>query len=308
MTPPKIYGLIGYPVKHSLSPAMHNAAFNYLKRNGEINYDAEYRLFEVIPDRLEGFLLNSNEIFKDTNNNSIRAADVLGFNITIPHKVRAKEILEKKFPFPDNFYVNVSGAVNTVKRNGDKLDYDNTDASGFRAALKRDLKFDPKGKNVLIIGCGGAGRAIIAALSYMLGIINIYINDISSEAMDSAEKHFKQISALDRHTKLKFIGYKEMPSIIRGCHLLVNATPMGMKENDGSVIDKDLLYKGLYVYDVVYNRQTQLIKDAREKGCIAKEGLGMLLYQGVRSFEIFTGKTAPIEIMRQALNETVNKL
>ncbi|PIP20851.1 MAG: hypothetical protein COX40_02590 [Candidatus Omnitrophica bacterium CG23_combo_of_CG06-09_8_20_14_all_40_11] len=308
MTPPKIYGLIGYPVKHSLSPAMHNAAFNYLKRNGEINYDAEYRLFEVIPDRLEGFLLNSNEIFKDTNNNSIRAADVLGFNITIPHKVRAKEILEKKFPFPDNFYVNVSGAVNTVKRNGDKLDYDNTDASGFRAALKRDLKFDPKGKNVLIIGCGGAGRAIIAALSYMLGIINIYINDISSEAMDSAEKHFKQIPALDRHTKLKFIGYKEMPSIIRGCHLLVNATPMGMKENDGSVIDKDLLYKGLYVYDVVYNRQTQLIKDAREKGCIAKEGLGMLLYQGVRSFEIFTGKTAPIEIMRQALNETVNKL
>ena len=99
-----------------------------------------------------------------------------------------------------------------------------------------------------------------------------------------------------------------MSSIIRGCHLLVNATPMGMKENDGSVIDKDLLYKGLYVYDVVYNRQTQLIKDAREKGCIAKEGLGMLLYQGVRSFEIFTGKTAPIEIMRQALNETVNKL
>jgi len=122
------------------------------------------------------------------------------------------------------------------------------------------------------------------------------------------QKHFKQIPALDRHTKLKFIGYKEMPSIIRGCHLLVNATPMGMKENDGSVIDKDLLYKGLYVYDVVYNRQTQLIKDAREKGGIAKEGLGMLLYQGVRSFEIFTGKTAPIEIMRQALNETVNKL
>ena len=96
--PPKIYGLIGYPVKHSLSPTIHNAAFKHLGIN------AEYRLFEVKSDELEAFLLKSDKTFNDTDGRSVRAGDVLGFNITIPHKVKAREILEREFPFDKSAY------------------------------------------------------------------------------------------------------------------------------------------------------------------------------------------------------------
>ena len=163
----KVYGLIGYPVKHSLSPAMHNAAFK------ELNIDAEYRLFEVRPQDLEDFLLKRN--------------DIAGFNITIPHKVRAREILEEKFPF-DKYSqdlqsnlldVLISGAVNTVKRSGSKLEYWNTDAKGFIDSLTKDLDFDlNKGeyKNVIVFGCGGAGRAVICGLCWRQHRINkVYI-------------------------------------------------------------------------------------------------------------------------------------
>ena len=163
----KIYGVLGYPVKHSLSPVMHNAAFGHLK------IDAEYKLFEVRPEALEDVLLGNISI-KDTEGNEVYAGDISGFNITIPHKIKAKELLEKKFPFDQNavlinidlYYVKLSGAVNTVKREANILRYWNTDAPGFLKSLEVDLEFEPKGKNALLIGCGGAGRAIIAALSW----------------------------------------------------------------------------------------------------------------------------------------------
>ena len=177
---PKIYGVLGYPASHSLSPKMHNAAFRALGIN------AEYRLFEVKPQELENFLLRPIPV-KDIDNWLVSKADIFGFNITIPHKVRAKEILEKKFPIDDTeallledqYYVKLSGAVNTVKKGIDKLYYYNTDASGFLRSLEKGLKFNTKGKNVLIIGCGGAGRALIASLSWKeSGIKKVYINDM----------------------------------------------------------------------------------------------------------------------------------
>ena len=155
-----IYGLIGYPVKHSLSPAIHNAAFKACGIN------AEYRLFEVKPEELEDFLLKDIPV-KDVNGNSFSSQEIIGFNVTIPHKVRTREILESNFPFDKNanqqhrdlFYVMLSGAVNTVKRENGKLSYFNTDAEGFLKSLEGDLNFVTKDKKVLIIGCGGAGRS-----------------------------------------------------------------------------------------------------------------------------------------------------
>ncbi|MFH0913029.1 MAG: hypothetical protein V1884_01935 [Candidatus Omnitrophota bacterium] len=207
----KVYGLIGYPVKHSFSPAMHNAAFCALGIN------AEYRLFEVLPERLEKFLLDPEEKFDDINHDSVRAGDVWGFNITIPHKIKAREILEREFPFDKNadimemdlYYVKVSGAVNTVKRVGNKLEYRNTDAEGFLRSLKEDLTFDAKVENVLISGSGGAGSAIIAALSWKnpainnLSIDNIFIYDVSNKAMDSAKSRFEKLQYV--MDKVKFI-------------------------------------------------------------------------------------------------------
>lgn len=310
----KIYGLIGYPVKHSLSAYMHNAAFKYLKDQGKINYDAEYRLFEVPPDKLEEFLFNPDKIFEDTKGDLIRAGDVAGFNITIPHKVKAKEILERQFPFNKNagimerdlHYVKVSGAVNTVRRADGKLEYFNTDAVGFLKSLEEDLKFNTKKKKVLIIGCGGAGRAVIAALSWKQNKINkIFIYDLNKEALGFARTHFSSFQYV--MDKIEFISTEKMPKSIKDCQLLVNASPVGMREEDGPIVDKNLLHRDLSIYDVVYNRETQLIKDAKSSGLPAMGGLGMLLYQGVDAFELWTGKRAPVEAMRKALTEATGK-
>lgn len=307
----KIYGLIGYPVKHSFSPAMHNAAFKHLKDQGKINYEAEYRLFEVPPERLEDFLLKPDKIFEDTEGNSIRAGDVLGFNITIPHKVKAKEILVTNFPESGLEkilkQVYMSGAVNTVKRYKDQPpEYTNTDVRGFYHSLKNDLGFETKNKNVFLIGCGGVGRAVITALTFLASSINnIYIYDSNDETVKSTQKHFGKFSF---QTKLEFIAFEQIPEAISSCQLLVNCSPLGMKETDPPVIDKSLLRnKNLYVYDVVYNRQTQLVKDALSLGLKAKNGEGMLLYQGVLAFEIWIGKRAPVRVMRRALEEAINK-
>lgn len=272
----ELYGIIGYPIKHSLSPAMHNAAFKAL------GIDAKYEKFKVKPDALEDFLLNRK--------------DVKGFNVTVPHKVKAKEILDKQLKVIKSDYASLCGAINTVKREENSFKYANTDVNGFITSLNEDLKFNPKDKNVLLIGCGGAGRAIIVGLSD--NVRNIYAYDSNRDAVKSAEKLFP---------KLKGISSKEMLTAIKDCQLLVNATPIGMKEGDPGVIDKKLLHKGLFVYDVVYNRETELVKDAKSLGLSAVGGRGMLLYQGVAAFEFWTGKKAPVDTMREALNKALKK-
>ncbi|MFA7676877.1 MAG: shikimate dehydrogenase [Candidatus Omnitrophota bacterium] len=288
-----IYGLIGFPVKHSLSPAMHNAAF------GHCRIPAEYRLLETSPEALEDFLLNNKEL--------------AGFNITIPHKVKACEILEKNFPFnrstkatqEDLYYVKLSGAVNTVKRNVEGVDYYNTDARGFLRSLEEDLRFNPKDKSVFLVGCGGAGRAVLAALSWKnLGVKKIYIYDLSQKAIDSLKKHFLTLpkewrSILEQ--KIEVISNDQVAEKIKFCQLLVNTSPVGMKEGGSLPIDKNLLHKDLFVYDVVYNRETELIKEARSRGLSATGGLGMLLYQGAIAWEIWTGMRAPVREMKEAL-------
>lgn len=306
----KTYGLIGYPVKHSLSGLMHNAAFKELK------IEAQYRLFEVPPEDLEDFLLKDKKI-KDSKGESFSARDLSGFNITIPHKVRAKEILEKEFPLDENkdlelyiaYYVKLSGAINTVKIEDEKLAYFNTDTIGFLRSLEQDLKFDPRGKSVMLIGCGGAGRAVIAALSWKnIGIQKIYVNDVNAEALENARKHFLSLpQAKHLERIIEFLGRQETALKIPLCRLLINASPVGMKEGDPSVIEKELLRKDLSVYDVVYNRETQLIKDAKSLGLNNSGGLGMLLYQGAAAFELWTGKSAPVELMRRALEEGLSE-
>jgi len=298
-----LYGIIGWPVKHSLSPAMHNAAF---KAKG---ISAEYRLFPLEPEKLEDFLLNRK--------------DVVGFNVTIPHKVRTREILEERTPLhidtksssmqQDLYYVKLSGAINTVKRDKDEIRYFNTDSSGFLSSLKEDLNLDIYGegnkRSTLIFGCGGAGRAVIAALSWKQSKINkIYVYDKIKGAIDSIKEHFSK-QPLDWKSifenKIEFINDKDISDRIKKCQLLINASPLGMKEGDASIIDRKLLHKDLYVYDLVYNRETQLVKDAKASGCKAVNGLGMLLHQGARAFEFWTGKKAPIDVMKKALLEAL---
>jgi len=285
-----IYGVIGWPIKHSLSPAMHNAAFK------ELGIDAEYRLFEVKPEELEDFIINRK--------------DVAGFNITIPHKVKAREVLKNKFKVVNNlsylYYDEMSGAVNTVKRNGDDIEYCNTDPAGFRHSLENDLKFKTKDKNVLIIGCGGVSRAIVADLGYPgHHIKKIYLYDINKEAVESAKRQYSNLK-----NKIKFIyNTKEMLELKDEFALLVNASPVGMEERDERLAaPKELLRKELYVFDLVYNRKTRLFKEASALGCHVADGSGMLAAQGAFSFSLWTGVPAVkvLETMRSALNKALS--
>lgn len=308
---PVIYGLIGYPVRHSLSPLMHNAAFDTLKM------DTEYRLFELAPQNLEAFLLEDIQI-NDARGECFSSQAISGFNVTIPHKVRAYEILKnhlyRNITVREYPYAVFSGAINTVKREDKKFEFENTDAKGFSRSLEEDLKFDFRDKNILVFGCGGAGRAVIAGLTAGLAGLEksdkcarkIYIYDTNQDAIKSAKTHFKFFKAVEN--RLEFISSAgELADTIRDTHLLVNASPVGMRETDPSIISRDSLHNGLYVYDLVYNRETQLIKDAQKIGLNAVNGLGMLLYQGAAAFKLWTNEEAPIEPMRQALIEGLRK-
>ena len=293
MTKPRIYGLVGFPVKHSLSPLMHNAAFKQLGVN------ASYGLFEVEPQDLKKFLLE--KIFEE---------NIFGCNITIPHKVCARQILEEKFPGSedrDNRYVKLTGAVNTVKRDDGRLRYCNTDVPGFLLSLERDLGFQAKDKNALIMGCGGAGRAVVAALLDK-GTAGIYVYEPDKNTVAAAQEHFGKISGSGG--QLNFMALGDLEDIAEKCDLLVNASFVGMKEGDPSPIDKKYLHKDLFVYDVVYNKETRLIKDARSLGLEACGGLGMLLYQGVYAFSYWTGlaiEDIPVELMRQELEKGLKR-
>lgn len=307
----RLYGLIGYPVKHSLSGHMHNAAF----RASHIN--AEYRLFEIKPEEIPDFLFKPDKIVKDILDEPVRVGDVRGFNVTIPYKVKVKEALEEYFPLKNSpsltqsvaYYLTVAGAVNTVKRNGNILEYWNTDAEGFLKSLQADLYFSPKNKNVMLIGCGGAGRSVIAALSWKkTEVAKIYVCDISQDAVESLKKHLAGLPDEYRQIltdKIEFVTQEAIPDIIKECHLLVNASPQGMNKDEPPVIDKKLLHKNLSVYDAVYNRETQLLKDAKQLGLQAVGGLGMLLYQGAASWQLWIGREPPLEAMRQALAQNM---
>ncbi|MFH1355045.1 MAG: shikimate dehydrogenase [Candidatus Omnitrophota bacterium] len=282
LTPlPKIYGLIGKPVRHSLSPLMHNAAFKALK------IDAEYRLFELEADRLEHFLYNMG------------ANNILGVNVTVPYK-------EKVMPFLDKVSAEAKaiGAVNTIKLSQDSLEGFNTDGEGFLWDLTKNLKFNPEGKSVAIIGAGGAARAVCVYLS-KAHVKKISIFDIEAKKRDVLVEHLKRSFPDMETTSAEAIDGLR----INKRDLLINATPIGMRENDPCLVDEKLLHKNILVYDLIYNpAETRLIKAARQIGARASGGLGMLLCQGARSFEIWRESPAPIEAMELALKEGVKKI
>lgn len=275
MTPSqRIFGLIGYPVKHSLSPLMHNAAFKAL------NLDASYELFELKPQELEAF-------FK-----TLPQKNISGLNVTIPYK-------EQVLPFLDKIaeQAELIGAVNTIAVSTDKLEGFNTDGDGFLRHLKDDLGFDPEGKNISVIGAGGAGKAVTVTLS-KAGARSIFIYDIEKSKSEKLISHLKE--------NFSNVEFKQADSIegldIKGSGLLVNATPIGMRESDPLIISPEFISKGLLVYDLIYNpKETKLLKLAKERGALVSNGLGMLLCQGALSFEIWTGEKAPKDVMRKAL-------
>jgi shikimate dehydrogenase len=272
----RVYGVIGYPIKHTFSPLMHNAAFKSLGMN------AVYLAFEIKPKYLKSAL------------SYMKSMGVRGFNATIPHK-------EKLLKYLDEIDKEASliKAVNTVAIKNGRLKGFNTDGRGFIGSLKEEFGISPKGKNFFIMGAGGASRAVSFSLALSGANRIVLVDEIRGKAI-------KLAGSLSRHTSCEAVALKKdkraMKELIFDSDVFVNATPCGMKPSDPRLIDPALLHKGLFVYDLIYNpRVTKLLKDAGRRGARVSSGIGMLLNQGAISFNIWTGRKPPIRVMRKAL-------
>ncbi|RPI38404.1 MAG: shikimate dehydrogenase [Nitrospiraceae bacterium] len=261
----KLTGLYGYPVEHTLSPLMHNAAFEHL------GIDYCYLPFSVHPDSLK------------TAIEAIRALNLAGVNVTIPHK-------ESVIPYLDVVSEEALfiGAVNTVTHQGGTLTGHNTDGRGFMRSLSEN-NISPDNKKVLIVGAGGASRAIGYYLSEKAGALYLY--DIDRMKL---EKLASDLSAIRGNIHI-------LNNIVAGdFDVLINATPLGLKATDPLPFDVSSLSHRQTVCDLIY-KKTPLLSQAEQKGCRTNDGLGMLLWQGVFAFELWTGISPPVDIMRNAL-------
>jgi shikimate dehydrogenase len=267
----KIVGLFGYPVKHSLSPAMHNAAFESL------GIDYCYVTFPVHPDLLADAV------------RGIRALSLGGVNVTVPHKEKVMAFLDEI-----NEEAQFIGAVNTIKNEGGKLTGFNTDGRGFMQSLS-EAGIEVKDKKVLIAGTGGAARAIGYYLCKEASKVQLF--DVDTPKAEALAKHLNGV-----RQNAGTIDASSMKSnkFMAGMDIIINATPLGLKPGDPSPIDISLIKKDHVVCDLIY-KETPLLCAAAEKGCKTMHGLGMLLWQGVIAFEIWTGVRPPVEIMKAAL-------
>lgn len=268
----KITGIFGYPIEHTLSPSMHNAAFKAL------GLDYCYVPFQVTPELLRHAV------------KAVKALNLCGVNVTVPHK-------EKVLPLLDEISEEASfiGAVNTIVNRGGKLTGYNTDGKGFIHALaERRISLD--GKNILIIGAGGAARAISYYLCQDAKTLQIYnrTRKRAHKLVDDLKRLCSNVSLCDNISHIKDF------------HMIINATPVGLKNEDPSPLDISLLKKDQIICDLIY-KKTRLLKEAFRKGCKVIDGSGMLLWQGMLAFELWTGKKPPAAVMRNALNARTKK-
>ncbi len=280
-------GIIGFPVAHSLSPRMQQAAFD------ACGIDAHYALWETSPEDLPARIA------------SLRAPDMLGANVTIPHKTETLAFIDACDPLAARV-----GAVNTiVNRAGQLIGY-NTDVGGLMQALatNEEYPFHPPGKRAVVLGTGGAARA--AAFGLLEGgIAGLTILGRNQAHLDSLLQHLQAsvppgASGDTAWLHAAALGSPEVNQFLARADLLVNATSVGLHENDAQIlVNVQDLPPGALVMDMIFNpSETPLLRAARARGCSTLNGLTMLLYQGALAFELWTGQAAPIEAMQHALS------
>ena len=268
-----IVGLIGHPVEHSFSPPMHNAAFE------KLNMDYAYVAFDVNPNDLESAI------------NGAEALNIKGFNVTIPHKIEVMNYLNEI-----DEVAQLIGAVNTIDFKN--LKGYNTDGIGAVRAIEEVTTI--KNKNVLIAGAGGASRAISFYIA-KYGASNL---KILNRNIDKAQKLACDVSnsGLIDNVSSDSISNMDLSDV----DILINTTPVGMHPNvdDTPIAQACDMHGDLIVFDAVYNpNETGLLRQAIEAGAKPVYGIKMLLYQGAESFEIWTGKKAPVDVMHEALTK-----
>ena len=268
----KTYCIIGDPIDHSLSPAIHNAAFNTLGLN------CSYIALRV----QEGQLKNSID--------SLRAINIGGFNVTMPHKVKVLNYVDRC-----DQTVQLVGAANTVNNEEGKFCAYNTDVAGFIRPL-RERKISFKGVEVLILGAGGAARAVVVALSGERGIANINIFNRNTDRSTNLSKLVKELGL-----KASIVSNDDIQKIASKSELIINTTPLGMS-NEESLIKSASISKDSIVYDIVYKPiNTKLLVNAKTAGAQVVYGYEMLLEQATASFKIWLKMDPPIDSMKKVL-------
>jgi shikimate dehydrogenase len=277
-------GVFGDPVAHSLSPQMQNAALKTCK------IDMQYARFQISPDELQSAL------------DLIRELNFVGLNLTTPHKIAASKLMDE---IDDN--VRRMDAINTVKIDNAKLRGYNTDGKGFARAVRQEFAVDLRDLRVMILGAGGAARAIALQCARENCERLVIANRTFATAQKLAEElreYFAGPRVLGPVPRLQAIPWEEAAIRFQVAHLdlIVNATPLGLNRSDPSPIPARLLAPHLMIYDTVYREgRTHFVSAAIEAGARAANGLVMLLYQGALAFEIWFEREAPIEAMREAL-------
>jgi shikimate dehydrogenase len=271
----KICGIIGDPIAHSMSPAIHNAAFDKLGLN-----------YFFVP-----FRVKKEELGRAIA--GVRALNIRGLNVTIPHKVAVIPFLDKLDPLAQRI-----GAVNTIVNDDGVLTGYNTDATGFLQTLL-ERGSEPKGKNVVILGAGGASRAISFILAER-GAHLVILNRLLE--LDWAEELAGRISQVfKKEAKALELNEENLAKVLAKADILVNATSVGMSPNiDETPVSPDLLRPSLTVFDIVYNPlKTRLLREAEAAGAKTISGVDMLVWQGALGFELWTGAKAPVKLMRE---------
>ena len=278
----RVVGVIGHPVAHSASPQMHNAAF------GALGMDWVYVAFDVLPGEVRKAL------------EGIKALGMRGINVTVPHKGEAFTSVDLLTPEAE-----ATKAVNTVVvEEGKSVGY-NTDVYGFKRALM-EAGLRPLPEKVVLLGAGGAARAVAYALGTSEGVEEVVVLNRTEERAEGLAEE------MERRTGRRFLPgpltEDALVEALDGAGLLVNATSVGMHPDvDSSPLPSaEVLRPGLWVYDIVYvPPKTKLVRQAEGRGARAMGGTDMLVYQGARAFRLWTGLEPPVEVMRRALLEAL---
>lgn len=277
-----IYAVIGDPVAHSLSPAMHNAAFQATGKN------AEYIAIRVTPENIDAFFEEAKE-------------KLCGFNVTVPHKVSAHRLCDER-----SEGAILSGSVNTVKITDGKMYGDTTDGTGFERAIREAFDLTLKDLDLCFIGCGG----VVQALVWHCALAGVRSIRILNRSLDKAEALREQITArfpaiicdcAAIHDREKTAEY------LAAAKLAVQCTSLGLHADDPMPIDPELFpQEGTFYFDTIY-KHTPLLSVLAERGVPTQHGLAMLLHQGAKSYEIWFDEEAPVEVMRKALVDAMAK-
>lgn len=278
-----LYGIIGHPIGHSLSPIMHNASFEAL------GIHATMQAYDIAPESLKDAL------------ESFASLGFGGINVTIPHKQSIIPYLD----FIDE-EAGIIGAVNTIKFEGGRMRGFNTDSYGFRQTLE-PFRSSIEGSRFIVLGAGGAAHAVTYVLLRFFRTAQIVVASRTSAGSKNLVEHFKGFHGTRLATST--LEDPQLARIVRDSEVIINATPVGMHPKTGQMAVEGVEFRqGQTVIDLVYRPlQTELLRVAKQSGARTVSGLEMFLHQGARAFEIWTGQTTDIGQMRKLLTEKLEK-